>query len=50
MQSSTYWKSVEADAGSTHCFSAPGNGRSRGTPCLMMTCSAACTEMIDQRV
>ena len=43
MQSRRYWKSVDEDAGSTHCFSAPGKGRSWGTPCLMITCKAACT-------
>lgn len=36
-----YWKSVEADAGMTHCFSAAGKGRNLGSPCLMMTCRAA---------
>ena len=35
-----YWKSVEADAGMTHCFSAAGKGRNLGSPCLMMTCRA----------
>ena len=42
--SSRYWKSVEADAGSTHCFRAAGKGRSLGTPCLMITCNACGTE------
>ena len=38
--SSRYWKSVEAVAGSAHCLSAAGKGRKRGTPCLMITCTA----------
>ncbi len=34
---------MDEDAGSTHCFSAPGKGRSWGTPCLMITCRGART-------
>lgn len=30
---------MEAEAGSTHCVSALGNGRSAGSPCFMITCS-----------
>ena len=44
--SSRYWKSVEAIAGSAHCLSAAGKGRKRGTPCLMITCSARCFQSV----